>query len=74
MKVRFGIGLGTSNVLGDPSVFARFVDRLEELRFDSLWISERVTGRTLDPLTALAFASAVLSLYLLTKLLTGLTG
>jgi len=57
VKVRFGIGLGTSNVLGDPSVFARFVDRLEELRFDSLWISERVTGRTLDPLTALAFAA-----------------
>ena len=57
MKVRFGIGLGTSNVLGEPSTFARLVDRLEEMRFDSLWISERATGRTLDPLTALAFAA-----------------
>jgi probable F420-dependent oxidoreductase len=57
VKVRFGIGLGTSNVLGEPSTFAPFVDRLEEMRFDSLWISERATGRTLDPLTALAFAA-----------------
>jgi probable F420-dependent oxidoreductase len=57
VKVRFGIGLGTSNVLGEPAVFARLVDALEEMRFDSLWISERATGRTLDPLTALAFAA-----------------
>jgi probable F420-dependent oxidoreductase len=57
MKVRFGIGLGTSNVLGEPSVFGELVDGLEELRFDSLWISERATGRTLDPLAALAFAA-----------------
>jgi probable F420-dependent oxidoreductase len=57
MKVRFGIGLGTSNVLGAPSTFAHLVDLLEEMRFDSLWISERATGRTLDPLSALAFAA-----------------
>jgi probable F420-dependent oxidoreductase len=56
-KVRFGLGLGTTNVLGEPSAFAALVDRLEELRFDSLWISERATGPTLDPLTALAFAA-----------------
>jgi probable F420-dependent oxidoreductase len=56
-KVRFGLGLGTTNVLGEPSSFAGLVDRLEELRFDSLWISERATGPTLDPLTALAFAA-----------------
>jgi probable F420-dependent oxidoreductase len=56
-KVRFGLGLGTTNVLGEPSAFAVLVDRLEELRFDSLWISERATGPTLDPLTALAFAA-----------------
>jgi probable F420-dependent oxidoreductase len=57
VKVRFGIGLGTSNVLSEPAAFARLVEALEELRFDSLWISERATGRTLDPLTALAFAA-----------------
>ena len=56
-KARFGIGLGTSNVLGEPQTFAGFVDLLEQLRFDSLWISERATGRTLDPLAALAFAA-----------------
>jgi probable F420-dependent oxidoreductase len=57
LKVRFGIGLGTTNVLGEPDVFAGLVDGLEEQRFDSLWISERATGPTLDPLTALAFAA-----------------
>lgn len=57
MKIRFGVGLGTSNVLGEPSAFGDLVDALEELRFDSLWISERATGRTLDPLAALAFAA-----------------
>lgn len=57
MKIRFGVGLGTSNVLGEPAAFATLVDTLEELRFDSLWISERATGPTLDPLTAIAFAA-----------------
>jgi alkanesulfonate monooxygenase SsuD/methylene tetrahydromethanopterin reductase-like flavin-dependent oxidoreductase (luciferase family) len=57
MKVRFGVGLGTSNVLGEPADFATLVDTLEELRFDSLWISERATGPTLDPLAAIAFAA-----------------
>lgn len=57
MKIRFGVGLGTSNVLGEPSAFGPLVDLLEELRFDSLWISERAAGPTLDPLAAIAFAA-----------------
>jgi probable F420-dependent oxidoreductase len=57
MKIRFGVGLGTSNVLGAASAFGDLVDLLEELRFDSLWISERATGPTLDPLAAIAFAA-----------------
>ena len=40
-----------------PTAFAHLVDVLEELRFDSLWLSERVTGGWLDPLSALAFAA-----------------
>jgi probable F420-dependent oxidoreductase len=57
MKIRFGVGLGTSNVLGEPSAFGPLVDLLEEMRFDSLWISERAAGPTLDPLAAIAFAA-----------------
>jgi len=34
------------------------VDSLERLRFDSLWLSERITGDCPDPLVALAFAAA----------------
>lgn len=36
VKVRFGIGLGLSNVVGEPAISARLVDRLEEMRFESL--------------------------------------
>jgi probable F420-dependent oxidoreductase len=34
------------------------VDALEDLHFDSLWLSERVTGACPDPLVGLAFAAA----------------
>lgn len=54
-KVRIGFGLGTGAF--DASAFADLVDGLEELGFDSLWMSERVTGPTLDPLMALAVAA-----------------
>jgi probable F420-dependent oxidoreductase len=33
------------------------VDQLEELRFDSLWLSDRASSASLDPMTALAFAA-----------------
>src|SRR3546814_4960134 len=33
------------------------VDALEDLRFDSLWLSERVTGDSPDPVVALAVAA-----------------
>src|SRR3546814_19616367 len=33
------------------------VDALEDLRFDSLWLSERVTGASPDPVVALAVAA-----------------
>ena len=56
MKVRIGYGLGTrASVDGDR--FAELVDTLEQLRFDSLWLSERVTGECPDPIVALAVAA-----------------
>ena len=58
MKVRIGYGLGTQGRSGDGAGFLEFVDALEELRFDSLWLSERLTGTAPDPLIGLAMAAA----------------
>jgi len=61
MRVRVGFGFGGSARLGDPAgdqgTFGRIVDDLERLGFDSLWVSERATGTTLDPVVAMAFAA-----------------
>lgn len=54
MKVRIGYGLGT----GGGSDFPGLVDGLERHGFDSLWLSERLTGPTFDPLIALTYAAA----------------
>jgi probable F420-dependent oxidoreductase len=57
VKVRIGFGLGSHTTANDAAAFGALVDALEELRFDSLWLSERLTGEAPDPLTALAFAA-----------------
>ena len=57
MKVRIGYGLGTRTLTNDGGAFGEFVDALEDLRYDSLWLSERLTGDAPDPLVALAFAA-----------------
>ncbi len=56
--MRIGLGLGTATLVNDADRFGPFVDRLEALGFDSLWLSERLTGPAPDPLVALAFAAA----------------
>src|SRR5207302_618420 len=56
MKVRIGYGLGTQTVV-DPERFGALVDELERLKFDSLWLSERITGTAFDPLVGLAYAA-----------------
>ncbi len=56
LKVRVGFGLGTSTSLHDPR-FGHVVDELERLRFDSLWVSERIRTTAPDPLVAMAFAA-----------------
>jgi len=56
VKVRIGLGLGTRASL-DPARFADLVDGLEQGGFDSLWLSERVTGDCPDPLVALSVAA-----------------
>ncbi len=56
VKVRVGFGLGVAAEL-DGRGFADLVDALEDLGFDSLWLSERATGPSPDPLVALAVAA-----------------
>jgi probable F420-dependent oxidoreductase len=57
VKVRIGLGLGTQTLTGDVERFGPFVDALERRGFDSLWLSERLTGPAPDPLIALAVAA-----------------
>ncbi len=56
MKVRIGLGLGIQG-LRDEGTLSGLAADLERLRFDSLWLSERLTGATLDPIVALAFVA-----------------
>ncbi|MCD9623463.1 TIGR03619 family F420-dependent LLM class oxidoreductase [Rhabdothermincola salaria] len=56
-KVRIGVGLGTATTAVSGPGFGPLVDRLEALRFDSLWLSERISGPAPDPLVALAVAA-----------------
>lgn len=56
VKVRVGVGLGTRTELHDES-FGLVVDELERHGFDSLWLSERISGSAPDPLVAMAYAA-----------------
>ena len=57
MKVRIGIGTGAHGAPGDGAAFGEYVDTLEELGYDSLWVTERLAGDTLEPLATLSFAA-----------------
>jgi probable F420-dependent oxidoreductase len=56
MKVRVGYGLGNLRSLSSEQL-AGLADGLESHGFDSLWLSERVSGPAPEPLVALAFAA-----------------
>jgi probable F420-dependent oxidoreductase len=56
MKIRIGFGLGT-RTLTNGETFGGFVDDLERIGFDSLWLSERITGPAPDPVVGLAYAA-----------------
>jgi len=56
MKVRIGYGFGAQRGFG-ASDFSGMVDALEDLGFDSLWLSERVTADSPDPIIGLAVAA-----------------
>jgi probable F420-dependent oxidoreductase len=56
MKIRIGVGAGGASVAGDT--LAELVRGLDELGFDSLWLSEVLTAPALDPVVGLSWAAA----------------
>ena len=57
MKVRIGYGLGNLRPLSGDGLGA-MAEALERHGFDSLWLSERVSGPAPDPVLALTYAAA----------------
>src|SRR2546421_8590181 len=56
MKIR--IGVGAAGASSTPEALAELVRGIDDLGFDSLWLSEVLTGPVLDPLIGLAWAGA----------------
>jgi probable F420-dependent oxidoreductase len=56
MKVR--IGIGAASAASTPEALAEIVTAIDALGFDSLWLSEVLTGPVIDPLVGLAWAAA----------------
>jgi probable F420-dependent oxidoreductase len=57
MKIRVGYGLGNLRPLAGDKLGA-FAEAIERHGFDSLWLSERISGPAPDPLLGLTFAAA----------------
>jgi probable F420-dependent oxidoreductase len=57
VKVRIGVSLGVDGD-SDPGVLSDAVVAMEELGFDSLWLAERISTTTPDPVAGIAFAAA----------------
>jgi probable F420-dependent oxidoreductase len=56
MKIR--IGVGAAGASSTPEALGELVVSIDELGFDSLWLSEVLTGPVLDPAVGLAWAAA----------------
>ena len=56
MKIR--IGIGAAGASSTPEALNELVRGLDDLGFDSLWVSEVLTGPVLDPVVSLAWAAA----------------
>src|ERR671936_2942988 len=56
MKIR--IGVGAAGAASTPETLAEIVTGIDELGFDSLWLSEVLTGPVLDPVVSLSWAAA----------------
>jgi probable F420-dependent oxidoreductase len=56
MKIRIGVGAAGSSAT--PDALAELVTGLDDFGFDSLWLSEVLTGPVVDPVVGLAWAAA----------------
>src|SRR6266498_2092763 len=56
MKIR--IGVGAAGASSTPDALAELMAGLDDLGFDSLWLSEVLTGPVIDPVVGLAWAAA----------------
>jgi len=56
MKIR--IGVGAAGASSTPEALADLVTSIDDLGFDSLWLSEVLTGPVIDPVVGLAWAAA----------------
>src|SRR3972149_6599314 len=56
MKIR--IGVGAAGAASRPEALGELVTGIDELGFDSLWVSGGVTGPVMDPVVGLAWAAA----------------
>jgi probable F420-dependent oxidoreductase len=54
MKIRIGVGAASAT----PGALTELVTGIDQLGFDSLWLSEVLTGPVLDPVVGLAWAGA----------------
>jgi len=57
MKTRVGFGLGNLRPLSGDAL-GSLAEAMERTGFDSLWLSERISGPAPDPVLALTFAAA----------------
>lgn len=55
MKVRFAVSPPSD--LWEPSMLPTYVDALEQLGFDTIWLSDVPMGSQVDPIVGLAFAA-----------------
>jgi len=56
MKIR--IGVGAAGAASNPDALAELVESIDVFGFDSLWLSEVLTGPVIDPVVGLAWAGA----------------
>src|SRR5207245_5309918 len=56
VKIRSGVGAGGAS--STPDALAELVTALDDLGFDSLWLSEVLTAPVLDPVVGLSWAAA----------------
>jgi probable F420-dependent oxidoreductase len=56
MKIRIGVGAGGAS--STPETLGELVTGIDELGFDSLWLSEVLTGPVPDPVVGLSWAAA----------------